>query len=119
MHRTHAAILALAALLAAAPALAQTVPQPSAAAQRGKAYAREACSQCHTVEPGIATSPYSKAPSFTEIAVVPGMTGMALSAWFVSSHPNMPNLIIPERSREDLIAYFAALKAMKAAVPME
>lgn len=116
MTRTHTALLAIAALLAAAPALAQ---QPSAAAQRGKAYAREHCAQCHVVEPGAPAPPGSQAPSFTGIAIVPGMTGMALSAWFVSSHPTMPNFIIPERNREDLIAYFGALKAMKAQAPKE
>lgn len=105
------------ALLAALPAYAQTPGQTPAqaeaerAARRGLEYARASCSQCHAVEPGVAAAPYATAPSFTAIAVTPGMTSMALNVWLNTSHPNMPNLIIPQREKEDLFAYFAALRA--------
>jgi hypothetical protein len=36
---------------------------------------------------------------------------MALNVWFSTSHPNMPNLIIPQKQKEELMAYFAALRA--------
>ena len=80
-------------------------------AARGKAYAREACASCHEVEPGIPTPPFAKAPSFSSVAATPGMTSMALNVWFSTSHPNMPNLIIPQKQKEELMAYFAALRA--------
>jgi mono/diheme cytochrome c family protein len=80
-------------------------------AARGKAYAREACADCHAVEPGIPTPPFAKAPSFSSVAATPGMTSMALNVWFSTSHPNMPNLIIPQKQKEELMAYFAALRA--------
>lgn len=96
----------LVAALASLPACAQTSP----AAERGHAYARDRCAACHAVEPGIPTESYNNAPSFSAIVATPGMTSMALSAWFVTSHPNMPNLIIPPRDKEDLLAWFAVLR---------
>ena len=47
----------------------------------------------------------------SNIAATPGMTSMALNVWFSTSHPNMPNLIIPQKQKEELMAYFAALRA--------
>jgi len=103
----------LAAALAAAPAQAQT-----SEAARGKAYARAACASCHEVEPGIPTPPFAQAPSFSSVAATPGMTSMALNVWLTTSHPTMPNLIIPQKDKEDLLAYFAALReASKNAEP--
>ncbi|MEZ6030416.1 MAG: hypothetical protein R3C46_11770 [Hyphomonadaceae bacterium] len=112
-----ACLAGLALAAASLPAQSQTpTPAPPAsqmdrAAQRGLAYARETCAECHTVEPGIVTPPYAKAPSFSDVAATPGMTSMALNVWFSTSHPNMPNLIIPEMTQDDLFAYFAALRA--------
>lgn len=97
-------------LLAAACAQ-PTSAQPPGNAKRGEAYAQQACAECHETAVGVGTPPYAKAPSFYRIAATPGMTAMALNAWFVTSHPNMPNLIIPEREREDLLAWFAVLRA--------
>lgn len=103
------ALLTLSALPAAA--------QPPGDAQRGQDYARAACAECHETGAGQITPPYSKAPSFTDIAKTPGMTSMALSAWFVTSHPTMPNFIIPERAKEDLLAWFATLRAATKQAP--
>lgn len=102
--------------LGAALALLSVCASPDASAQtgdaaRGKAYARQACASCHAVEPGIPTPPFAKAPSFSSVAATPGMTSMALNVWFSTSHPNMPNLIIPQKQKEELMAYFAALRA--------
>lgn len=102
--------------LGAALALLSVCALPAARAQtgdaaRGKTYAREVCASCHAVEPGIPTPPFAKAPSFSSVAATPGMTSMALNVWFSTSHPNMPNLIIPQNQKEELMAYFAALRA--------
>lgn len=96
------ALLAICALPATA--------QPPGDARRGQEHAEAACAECHETGAGQITPPYSKAPSFTDVAKTPGMTSMALSAWFVTSHPTMPNFIIPERAKEDLLAWFAALR---------
>jgi hypothetical protein len=109
-------ILAIPALLAVCfnlPAHAQTSD-----AERGKAYARRACAECHEVEPGIPAAPHAAAPDFSSIAATPGMTAMALNVWLTTSHPTMPNLIVPQKEKEDLMAYFAALReARKRAEP--
>ena len=99
-------LVCLVAALAGLPAWGQTNP----AAERGHAYARDRCAACHAVEPGIAAQSYNNAPSFLAIVATPGMTSMALSAWFVTSHPNMPNLVIRQRDKEDLLAWFAVLR---------
>ncbi len=96
----------LAILFASLPAGAQTGP----AAERGHAYARAHCADCHVVERGAPTPASTTAPSFFAIAATPGMTSMAINAWFVSNHRNMPNFIIPERNREDLLAWFGVLR---------
>ena len=41
------------------------------------------------------------------------MTAMALNVWLTTSHPTMPNLIVEQRDKENLIAYFAALRAAR------
>lgn len=108
-----AGFAALAAALATAQA--QTPPPPATqhdpAAQRGLVYAREVCAECHSVEPGVPAMPGAKAPSFTAIAATPGMTSMALNVWFSTSHPTMPNLVISGPTKDDLFAYFSALRA--------
>lgn len=103
---TRLAILAACLALTAAPALAQA-GNPG----RGLDYARAACADCHQVEPEGATPPYSKAPAFSDVAMTPGMTSIALLAWLHTSHPNMPNLVIPRDRVDDLLAYFQALRA--------
>lgn len=82
-------------------------------AERGKSYARRVCAECHEVEPGIPAGPHAAAPDFTAIAATPGMTAMALNVWLTTSHPTMPNLVIPQTAKEDLVAYFAALRAAR------
>jgi len=111
--RTSVASLLLLAATSALPASAQ----PPGDATRGHDYAKAVCAECHATGAGEPTPPYSKAPSFSDIAAIPGMTSMALSAWFVTSHPTMPNLIIPERTKEDLLAWFAVLRVAKKPPP--
>lgn len=84
--------------------------QPPGDAGHGRAYAERVCAECHETAPGVRTPAFAAAPSFSDIAATPGMTSMALAAWFVTSHPNMPNLVIPERDKEDLLAWFAAIR---------
>lgn len=79
-------------------------------AARGLAYARIACAECHSVEKGERTqSRKATAPPFERVAAVPGMTGMALTAWLTTSHPTMPNLIIDGERMDDLVAYIRSL----------
>lgn len=95
----------IAALGGAGQAFAQTGD-----ADRGLSYARCACAECHLVEKGErAQGRLLRGPSFERVAAVPGMTGMALTAWLTTSHPTMPNLIIEADRMDDLVAYIRSL----------
>lgn len=90
---------------------------PSAAAaqelgdpQAGHAYAVQVCAECHAVEPNEHGSPVIEATSFEKVANTPGMTGTALTVWMNTSHPNMPNLVLPQADLDNVIAYILSLK---------
>lgn len=76
----------------------------------GLAAARRLCSQCHAVETAQTPSPETNAPAFQDIAAIPGMTTMALSAALNTSHQNMPNIMLKPEEKDDIIAYILSLK---------
>lgn len=80
-------------------------------AEEGLAYARAHCGECHGVEAAREDfSPNADAPDFSEVANTPGMTERAIVVWLQTSHPTMPNLIIPANARDNLVAYIMSLK---------
>lgn len=83
-------------------------------ATEGLAYARAHCAECHRVETsGEDTLPgdeAEEAPDFSTIANTAGMTARALIVWLQTSHPTMPNLIIPAEERDDVVAYIMSLR---------
>ena len=79
-------------------------------AQRGQAYSRVVCAECHSVERGQASSPNSNAPAFAAVATAPGMTELALRTWLQTPHPTMPNLLLKPDERDSVIAYILSLK---------
>ncbi len=81
--------------------------------KRGLSYAEKACTECHGVMPADDLSPLLDAPTFQSVANTPGMTYTALSVWFQSPHPSMPNLIIPPEDLANVIAYIMSLKDVK------
>ena len=78
--------------------------------QRGLSVVQDICASCHAVHRGE-RSPNVNAPPFTTIADVPGMTAIALQAALQTSHKTMPNVILPDDSRRDVIAYILSLKS--------
>ena len=78
--------------------------------QRGRLLARQVCAECHAVERNQLRSRNSLAPSFTEVASTPGMTGMALNAFLHSSHRYMPNLILTDDQTRGIIPSILSLK---------
>ena len=82
-------------------------------AKRGLTYAQQQCSGCHAVLAGQEMSPRRGIATFIDIANTPGMTAMALMVWFQSPHPNMPNLILDPRDRDDVIAHIVSLRDKK------
>ena len=100
---TGVAILALALLTSASRAVEVGNPD------RGLDYARRVCAGCHAVEAGTAFL-FSDIPSFEDIANSEGMSPRALVVWLTTSHPNMPDLIIPPDDMDDVIAYIMSLR---------
>lgn len=101
-------IIAIAALMAPAAAHADTFGDAAA----GERYAKAHCAECHTVDASGEISPDFAAPRFVDVANTPGMTERAIGVWLQTSHPTMPDLMIPEAIRDDLIAYILSLKVL-------
>lgn len=107
-----AAIVAALAAALATPGAAEA--QKIGDAGEGLAYARAHCAECHGIEPAKDDfSPDAAAPDFSVVANTPGMTERALVVWLQTSHPTMPNLIIPPEARDNVIAYIMSLKVPK------
>lgn len=83
-------------------------------AQAGHAFAQRNCAECHAVRLGQNGSPNQDAPSFESVAKTSGMTGRALVVWLQTSHPTMPNFLISEKDRNDVVAYILSLKPVPA-----
>ncbi len=96
----------LIAVLAATAAHAQEDGNPGS----GRAYAVAHCAECHAVQEATALSPNPDAPNFASVAVQPGMTGHALAVWLQTSHPTMPNFVIPPSDQDNIIAYILSLR---------
>jgi mono/diheme cytochrome c family protein len=79
-------------------------------AANGRNIATTVCAACHMVGKGEFQSPAGGAPAFARIAATPGMTSIALSATLLTSHRQMPNIILQPDERRDVIAYILSLK---------
>lgn len=102
-----ALVMGLAALAIVEPAVAQALTGVPAA---GEDTALQVCAPCHVVADRQVLPRLASAPSFKEIANVPGMTEMALFALLHSPHPSMPNLILSRDEAEDVVAYIVSLR---------
>jgi mono/diheme cytochrome c family protein len=81
-------------------------------ARKGLRFAERVCAECHAVKAGQYPVP-AAGPTFKTIANTPGMTAMALTVFFRTSHRDMPNLVLSESDRDDVIAYILSLKESK------
>jgi mono/diheme cytochrome c family protein len=102
-------------LRAAVAAMTVVLPISGYAAEAGdqrlgRSFAIANCAECHAIRPCQNTSPNADAPSFTSVANSPGMTGRALAVWLETSHPSMPNFIVPREDRDNVIAYIMSLQ---------
>ena len=100
------ALAMLLALASGLPAAAEETGDP----QMGARLAKDVCSECHAVAPDDTVSMNFTAPSFQEIADQPEITPLALSAWFRSPHPTMPNFVLPPDENQTIIAYIMSLR---------
>src|SRR5262245_2536368 len=77
---------------------------------RGGAIAMRVCLACHGVRTQeVSTNPL--APSFDSIAETRGMSEMALSVALRTPHRDMPNLMLEDQERADIIAYIMSLRS--------
>ncbi len=102
---------AMAVLLAfMVPGVAPGLAQETASVDAGYRLAQAVCSECHAIEADDRISPNMDAPPFVEVANKPGITVIALSVWFRSPHPTMPNFVFSAKETSDLSAYILSLK---------
>jgi mono/diheme cytochrome c family protein len=81
--------------------------------QQGRQLALDVCAACHAVRAGQTQSPLATAPSFEEIAHMPGMTAAALAFWLTAQshhHPTMPNFILSPQQVRNVSAYLLSLR---------
>jgi mono/diheme cytochrome c family protein len=109
MNRRVWAVL-MAALLAFLGEAWQLCAQEIGDVSNGRNIATTICAACHMVEKGNFLSPAGGAPAFARIAATPGMTSIALTALLLTSHRQMPNIILQPDERRDVIAYILSLQ---------
>jgi cytochrome c551/c552 len=108
-------------------ALAACVPVPSGApggeprraAERGALVADRSCSLCHQVSVSMPSQQEAAAPSFMEIANLPGRNRDYLRRFATQRHvvetvgepkPVMPTVFLSPEDREDVVAYILAFQ---------
>jgi mono/diheme cytochrome c family protein len=76
--------------------------------RKGLVFAQKVCAECHGVAPGQLVP--AAAPTFRAIANTPGMTALALTVFLRTPHRDMPNLVISDADRDNVIAYILSLR---------
>jgi len=90
-------------------------------AEAGQALAVEVCASCHAVLPGEGVDPdpdplpFQKLVPlpFEDIANTPGVTETVLTVWLTTSHPTMPDIVLADDERRNVIAYILSLKGQR------
>lgn len=89
---------------------AETRRPPPAKEQQGLL---NECAQCHDISRGGDISPNLLAPRFSDIARHPATTALSLRVFLQSMHQNMPDFLLSDRERDDIITYILSLKPNK------
>lgn len=98
----------LAAVVGAGPsALSDEVPGDVVA---GRELAVKECSECHSISAEQRAMRLDQAPGFDEVAKKVQTTAISLRAFLQSSHPTMPNFVLNEVERDNVIAYILSLR---------
>ena len=96
------------ALLAALLCSAATVEAADVSA--GRDLTKQWCAECHDVGPGSRISPNPSAPTFSELAALPGFTEMSVRAMLRNEHLTMPPIRFTSEQMDDIVAYLVSLK---------
>ena len=81
--------------------------------QEGAKWATNVCGECHAIARSQPRSPNGRAPTFVELANIPGMTAAALTVALTTPHAGMPMFVLTSEQRQDIIAYILSLKTSK------
>lgn len=102
--------LALLALLAAPPALAQGEQTRVAELMaEGQQLAATWCANCHVTGPAQRSAPGDAAPTFTSIAMRPATTAESLRRYLRQPHPDMPDYRLSNQQLDALAAHILGL----------
>ena len=71
----------------------------------GRRLAEASCMGCHGV-----TNAQPPASTFSAIAAMPSTSAQSLGVFLRTSHANMPNLVLSNSERDDVIAYILSLE---------
>jgi len=97
-----------------APGAGEPPPAPMSAVERGRAVAARGCALCHQVLPDLPPAQEVAAPSFMEVANLPGRNRGYLRGFATRRHvvetmgepkPVMPTFFLSPEEREDVIAF--------------
>lgn len=114
-----AAIGAVAVILGAMSAMAQTAEAPlKPSPEKGLAFAQRFCSNCHLVEGSNAASAQAGIPSLRTIANKPGQSGNHIRNVLISPHAPMPDMQVSNQEILDLVAYLETLRTDKSSPPL-
>ena len=89
------------------PAVADDIPGDVVA---GRQLAARECNACHSLSAEQRTMRIDDAPGFDEVAAKPQTTAISLRAFLQQPHPTMPNYMLTEAERDNVIAYILSLK---------
>lgn len=90
--------------------LAPASAQELGSARAGHDFAMDICAECHWVSDEQFVIPESEAPSFFQVADDPAVTATALRVFFGTPHENMPNIMLSDDERDNVIAYILSLR---------
>ena len=110
MRRSLFVILGLAAGVACSPGAAPLADDVPGDVVAGRALVVKECNECHSVSPDQRAVRLDAAPGFDEIAAKPQTTAISLRAFLQQSHPTMPNFMLTEAERDNVIAFILSLK---------
>lgn len=110
MKRSLFLILGLAAGAACSPGAASRADDGPGDVVAGRALVVKECRECHSVSAEQRATRLDVAPGFDEIAAKPQTTAISLRAFLQQSHPTMPNLMLTDAERDNVIAFILSLQ---------
>jgi len=110
IHIGAAILLALGAMLLIRLHNASGVTPAADSVQAGRKLAEAWCSSCHAIDSSGARTHTTTAPDFLAVANMASTTELSLKVFLQSSHRSMPNVILTNEQRGDIVNYILSLR---------